>query len=391
MIHKGLYDYRDLFHNHTAFRDSKAVIGLQVADICANICYRFHRSDRKDLGAYTLLWRRIMCEGKAEIHVITVDERSLHKGDLSELVWNIGRRRIQTASRHKRAGLRHGLKQRSRHFHNETTMNDFVTSDIVTDTEAQFALAALLTCEYFKGYRDGYYEAREAGCLNRYRNYITLLEDLSDIHGYNEQHAKAYAKRFRDASRDWRNCEAIFSEVIVYRAYIRNVYEGLIRAIHLEEAESDIIVERLDGSRMFLEVFCVMPNFPLPKDGGFSLYDVKTHTQTSLASIRQKLLRKISKQNQLSKPRENFAVIELNDVSIAGDFAVLSSLSGGYKLNVDIHNHRVVSSGYDWSNSIFNDPSTQFLKGIIYFSLGDYESRKFLFNPKFGAKETLAQ
>ena len=63
MIHKGLYDYRDLFHNHTAFRDSKAVIGLQVADICANICYRFHRSDRKDLGAYTLLWRRIMCEG----------------------------------------------------------------------------------------------------------------------------------------------------------------------------------------------------------------------------------------------------------------------------------------------------------------------------------------
>ena len=60
-----------------------------------------------------------------------------------------------------------------------------------------------------------------------------------------------------------------------------------------------------------------MPNFPLPKDGGFSLYDVKTHTQTSLASIRQ-LLRRISKQNQLSKPRENFAVIELNDVSIAG-------------------------------------------------------------------------
>ena len=27
-----------------------------------------------------------MCEGKAEIRVITVDERSLHKGDLSEQV-----------------------------------------------------------------------------------------------------------------------------------------------------------------------------------------------------------------------------------------------------------------------------------------------------------------
>jgi hypothetical protein len=143
-----------------------------------------------------------------------------------------------------------------------------------------------------------------------------LLENLNDIHDYNEQHAKSYAQRFRDASKDWRNCEAIFSEVIVYRAYVRSVYEGLIRAIHLGEAESDIIVERPDGSKMFLEVFCVMPDFPLPQDGKFSVYDVKTHTQTAMASIRQKLLRKISKQNQLSKARENFAVIELNDVSI---------------------------------------------------------------------------
>lgn len=82
----GLYDYRDLFHEHTVFRDSKSIIGLQVADICANICYRFYRDDRKDIRAYTLLWRRIMCKGRAEIHEITVDERSLHKGDLSELV-----------------------------------------------------------------------------------------------------------------------------------------------------------------------------------------------------------------------------------------------------------------------------------------------------------------
>jgi hypothetical protein len=25
------------------------MIGLQVADICANICYRFYRDDRKDI------------------------------------------------------------------------------------------------------------------------------------------------------------------------------------------------------------------------------------------------------------------------------------------------------------------------------------------------------
>lgn len=262
-------------------------------------------------------------------------------------------------------------------------MSDFIMSDIVTDTEAQFGLQRLLTCDYFKKCRDGYYDAREAGCLNRYRNYVTLLEDLNDIHDYNEQHAKSYAKRFRASSGDWRNCEATYSEIIVYRTYIRSVYEGLIRAIQLEETEADIIIERLDGSKMFLEVFCVMPDFPIPKDGGFGVYDVKTHTQTAMASIRQKLLRKISKQNQLSKPRENFAVIELNDVSIAGDFAVLSSLSGGYKMNLDVQNHKVVSTGYDWSSSIFDDPSTQFLKGIIYFSLGDYGSRKIIFNPKF--------
>jgi hypothetical protein len=262
-------------------------------------------------------------------------------------------------------------------------VNDFVISDTVTDHEERFALNDLLKCDYFKKYRAGYYGAREAGCLNRYRNYVTLLENLNDIHEYNEQHARSYAKRFREGSKDWRNCEAVFSEVIVYRAYIRGVYEGLIRGIHLDGAESDIIVERLDGTKMFLEVFCVMPSFPSPEDGQCAVYDVKTHTQTEAASVRQKLLRKISKQNQFTKPRENFAVIELNDVSIAGDFAVLSSLSGGYKVNLGVGSGMVLSSGYDWSNSVFDDPSTQFVKGIIYFSLGDYESRKFISNPKF--------
>jgi hypothetical protein len=269
----------------------------------------------------------------------------------------------------------------------EQDLTDFTTSDTVTDHEEQFALPNLLKCDYFKRHREAYYAAREAGCLNRYRNYVTLLEDLNDIHAYNEQHAKSYAKRFREGSKDWRNCEAIFSEVIVYRAYIRGVYEGLIRGIHLEEAESDIIVERLDGSKMFLEVFCVMPSFPLPDENEkFKVFSVKTHTQTEMASIRQKLLRKISKQSQLSKPRENFAVVELNDVSIAGDFAVLSSLSSGYKLKLGLESGKVLSRGYDWDNSVFDDPSTQWLKGVIYFSLGDYESRKFIFNPKFSTK-----
>jgi len=273
----------------------------------------------------------------------------------------------------------------------EQDLTGFITSDIVTDHEEQFALADLLKCDYFKKYRENYYAAREAGLLNPYRNYVTLLEYLNEIHAYNERHAGPFAKRFRAGSKanDWRGCEAVFSEVIVYRAYIRGVHEGLIRGIHLDEAESDIIVERLDGSKMFLEVFCVMPSFPLPDgDGKYKAYDVKTHTQTEMASIRQKLLRKISKQGQLKKPRENFAVIELNDVSIAGDFAVLSSLSGGYKLTLDLQSREVVSRGHDWANSVFGDPSTQWLKGVIYFSLGNYESRKFIFNPKFNSAGT---
>jgi hypothetical protein len=266
-------------------------------------------------------------------------------------------------------------------------MGNFITSDIVTDSESQFAIPDLLTCEYFQRQRHGYYGAREASCLNPYRNYVTLLEDLNDIHSYNAQHAKSYAKRFRGSSTDWRNCEAIFSEVIVYRSYVRLVHEGLIRGIDLEEAESDIIVERLDGSKMFFEVFCVMPTFPRPnEDGTSTAYSVMTHTQTAMASVRQKLLRKIAKQGQLSKPRENYAVIELNDVTIAGDFSVLSSLSGGYQLKVGRESGKVLSSGYDWNNSVFDDPSTKWLKAVIYFSLGHYESRKYIFNPRFGSQ-----
>jgi hypothetical protein len=38
---------------------------------------------------------------------------------------------------------------------------------------------------------------------------------------------------------------------------------------------------------MFLEVFCVMPSFPLPdEDEKLKVFSVKTHTQTEMASIR---------------------------------------------------------------------------------------------------------
>ena len=127
-----------------------------------------------------------------------------------------------------------------------------------------------------------------------------------------------------------------------------------------------------------------MPDFKKPfKTDEIVVGDVKTHTQTEMASIRQKLLNKIDKQKQFTKPRDNFAVIELNDNLIAGDFAILSSLSDGYKITINKKTMETISAGYDWSNSVFHDESTKYLKGIIYFNLGDYQSRKIIMNNYF--------
>ncbi len=247
-------------------------------------------------------------------------------------------------------------------------------SDAVDRAESRFPIEDLLGCEYFRKYRKAYYKA--AG-YRPCRNYLTLLNALREIREYNEQHAKSFAKRFRENTKDFKNCDAIFAEVIVYHHYIRAVREQLVRKIDLVESEADVIVERPDGSRMFLEVFSVNPDFPAGE-----AFEVKTHLQDAMASIRQKLLRKIKTQKQMSKPRENYAVIELNNPTIAGDFHVLSSLSDGFKIQFDINTGHRVGSGYDWTESVFDKPEAEFLTGIIWFSLGDYASRKYLRNPK---------
>jgi hypothetical protein len=267
-------------------------------------------------------------------------------------------------------------------------MSETTVEDIVTDCEKRFAFPELLDINYFQKYRRSYYSSRELGLLSCHRNYVNLLTFLEEINEYNQQHANSYVKRFRENANDWRNCEAIFSEVIVYRHYIRPIYEGLIKALELHDTEADVIVERLDGTKAYLEVFCVMPCFRKPDDGEFVVYEVKTHTQTAKASIRQKLLNKILTQQQLSKPRENYAVIELNDPSIAGDFSVLSSLSSGYTITFNKETREVISEGYNWDGSVFEDSSTQYVKAIIHFSLGNYDSRKFLFNPNFHSPVT---
>lgn len=259
--------------------------------------------------------------------------------------------------------------------------------NFIQDTEKTFWNPNLLSTKYFKKYRKKYCHRKDTGFPIGPRNYSNLLIYLNEISKYNEQHAKSFAKRIKSESMDWRNFEAIFCEIIIYRYYIRLVYEGLIKSIDLNVRECDLIIERLNGEKYYLEAFCIMPKNQISTPEKPVVKKNTTHKQLEMASVRQKLLGKIQKQQQFTKARENYAVIELNDVSIAGDFSILSSLSSGYKIITDRNTMKQVSEGYDWKESIFEDKSTQFLKGIIYFDLGDYESRKFIENPNFNQRQ----
>jgi len=268
----------------------------------------------------------------------------------------------------------------------------YIVKDEVDSAEESFYDQDLLQTDYMQHYRKGYYHCREEGFnLNFYRNYLSILNYLNEIHQYNKPHAasftkriKAHAKTWKECEtvvpKTWKECEAVVSEVIVYHSYLRPMYEGLVRSISIEHNECDVMVERCDGTKYYLEVFCIMPDFKEDENG---VIEVTTHTQEAFSSVRHKLLTKINKQEQLSKTRENFAVIELNDQMIANDFVVPSSLSDGYKINLDLQNKNVINEGYDWNKSVFELPETKFLKGIIWFHQGAYQYRRTLLNPYF--------
>jgi len=259
-----------------------------------------------------------------------------------------------------------------------------VVSDVVTDLEQAFPFQDLLKLDYFQKYRRAHYRFREERfVVEPRRNYRSLLQYLTEIHEYSSDDAKGFAKKLRDEDSEWRSGEAIFAEIIVYRYYVRLVSEGIVRSARLGRKDCDVIVERLDGSREYLEVLSIRPNLPEPGPEGFASYKISTHTQDAKSSIRQKLLHKIREQKQMSKPRENYAVIELNDVSIVGDFHVLSSLSDGYKIHIGRKTRRKIDEGFDWNSSIFHGDCARYVKGVIWFDLGDYESRRILYNPFF--------
>jgi hypothetical protein len=259
-----------------------------------------------------------------------------------------------------------------------------IVKDSVVLAEERFYEPRLIETEYFKRNREGYYGAKGYGLLNPYRNYVRYLNLFSEIHGYNSAHAAHYSKRIRTAPNDWNGCESVISEMIVYWSYIRLLNESLIRSISIETSECDLIVERDDGSKYFLEVFCVTPPIEERAMKTPGAQSIDTHTQTAFCSIRQKLLNKARKQGQFSTQRENYAVVELNHPLIASDFTVLSSLSEGYKVHFNMKTGKSTHEGYDWSKSVFDSPELKFLKGVIWFSLGAYEYRNTLLNPSYG-------
>jgi Protein of unknown function (DUF3800) len=75
-ISGDLLEMRDLFQNHVNFAGSEAIVGLQIADICAHICYRFHRGER-DLKAYWNLAKRIAGQNGRSLTLVLINEDSL--------------------------------------------------------------------------------------------------------------------------------------------------------------------------------------------------------------------------------------------------------------------------------------------------------------------------
>lgn len=241
-----------------------------------------------------------------------------------------------------------------------------------------------LKSKYVQRYEQAYQQTINTPLFNYYRNYEVLLDSLNSIYKYNNKHANTFIKRIMDQEKNFRSCEAIFSEIIVYAYYLKQVKKENLKSLDIQEKDYDLRIEITDGSYYYLEILCIMPDILLSRKEDIKEdIRIQTHLQDSCFSIRQKLLDKIVKQKQLTKPRNNLVVIELNDIRIAGDFHVLSSLSAGYKIYNNSETSKNIGEGFDWSNSIFNNEILRYVMGIIYFSLGNYNQRKFIPNPNF--------
>jgi len=247
-------------------------------------------------------------------------------------------------------------------------MNPLTGLDLL---ERAFFNTDLLATSYFNRKREEYLATQQIGLAKPLRDYPRLLNALHEIHKHRDDHVRSFTKRLREQQQDYGSCEAVFAEVIVYVGCLRQLWEGHLTELELQTDSHDLRLTRPDETQAFLEVMCIMPN---PAPGPTGLVRYQTHTQDEVSSIRQKLFQKIER-GQLSAPRENWAVIELNDTAMT-PFTVLSSLSSGYKIGPQ-------SEGYDWSDSFFHDKRTKHIRGVVYFFVGHYGGRQVLLNPSW--------
>lgn len=99
----GVMEFSDLYQKHMRFDDSQTVLGLQVADICAHICYRFHRRDPAVIAAYNYLRPRIVGGGGRSLTLIQFTEQSLFKDSVENHVklLDVERMRSKAAERRR--------------------------------------------------------------------------------------------------------------------------------------------------------------------------------------------------------------------------------------------------------------------------------------------------
>ncbi|HHT9134742.1 MAG TPA: hypothetical protein ACFYD2_07560 [Candidatus Avalokitesvara rifleensis] len=214
---------------------------------------------------------------------------------------------------------------------------------------------------------------------NKHRNLYTFARDLTTIYEYNKNICKHFEKRIikeRDIKNFW---GGTFAEIIVIAFYIREKFN-----VEINEGEADLIIT-IDNDQLYFEVLSICPDWDVTQNTKDTIvYDVKTHLPVvNTSSVRGKLCGKLGEnQNQFKDGLKNIAIIELNDVSIAGDFHVLSSLSGGYKVELDKNSGKIVKGGFDWNNnSFFEREDSKRVSAIIYFSMGNYKNRKKIKNP----------
>lgn len=74
---KGVLVTTDLFRNNMRFEDSKTSAGLQLADICANIAFRFYSRSPKYRPFRLMRSRIVRMRGKPPLHLMGFAEESL--------------------------------------------------------------------------------------------------------------------------------------------------------------------------------------------------------------------------------------------------------------------------------------------------------------------------